>query len=165
MQGEAATIAALLAVDPVGLGGVALRAPACAERDAWLALLRDLLRELNRDPSFDVTLVPVAVYWGRAPQREGASWLRLALAEDWTLGSRLRRFLTVLFNGRSTLVEFGQGVSLRALLGSDAAGNRAARRITRQLNIQFDAARAAHERHIGAPAAAVFAAASKGRCG
>jgi magnesium chelatase subunit D len=43
MQGEAATIAALLAVDPVGLGGVALRAPACAERDAWLALLRDLL--------------------------------------------------------------------------------------------------------------------------
>jgi glycerol-3-phosphate O-acyltransferase len=107
-------------------------------------LLRDLLRELNRDPSFDVTLVPVAVYWGRAPQREGASWLRLALAEDWTLGSRLRRFLTVLFNGRSTLVEFGQGVSLRALLGSDAAGNRAARRITRQLNIQFDAARAAY---------------------
>ena len=43
MQGEAATIAALLAVDPVGLGGVALRAPACAERDAWLALLGDLL--------------------------------------------------------------------------------------------------------------------------
>ena len=43
MQGESATIAALLAVDPVGLGGVALRAPACAERDAWLALLRDLL--------------------------------------------------------------------------------------------------------------------------
>ncbi|MCX7225109.1 MAG: magnesium chelatase subunit D [Burkholderiales bacterium] len=43
MQGEAATIAALLAVDPAGLGGVALRAPACAERDAWLALLRDLL--------------------------------------------------------------------------------------------------------------------------
>ena len=32
-----------MAVDPVGLGGVALRAPACAERDAWLALLRDLL--------------------------------------------------------------------------------------------------------------------------
>ena len=43
MQGEAATIAALLAVDPAGLGGVALRAPACADRDAWLALLRDLL--------------------------------------------------------------------------------------------------------------------------
>jgi magnesium chelatase subunit D len=36
-------LAALLAVDPVGLGGVALRAPACAERDVWLALLRDLL--------------------------------------------------------------------------------------------------------------------------
>ncbi|NBT92994.1 MAG: hypothetical protein EBT37_10515 [Betaproteobacteria bacterium] len=43
MQGDAATIAALFAVDPAGLGGVALRAPACAERDAWLALLRTLL--------------------------------------------------------------------------------------------------------------------------
>jgi magnesium chelatase subunit D len=43
MQGDAATIAALFAVDPAGLGGVALRAPACAARDDWLALLRTLL--------------------------------------------------------------------------------------------------------------------------
>ena len=43
MQGDAATIAALFAVDPAGLGGVALRAPACAARDDWLALLRALL--------------------------------------------------------------------------------------------------------------------------
>jgi magnesium chelatase subunit D len=43
MQGDAATIAALFAVDPVGLGGVALRAPAGSLRDDWLALLRALL--------------------------------------------------------------------------------------------------------------------------
>lgn len=36
-------IAALFAVDPVGLGGVALRAPACSARDDWLAMLRQLL--------------------------------------------------------------------------------------------------------------------------
>jgi glycerol-3-phosphate O-acyltransferase len=107
-------------------------------------LLRELLRELKRDPAFDVTLVPVAVYWGRAPQREGTSWWRVALSEDWAFGSRLRRFLTVLLNGRGTLVEFGSGVSLRTLLGEDAAGNRAARRISRQLTAQFDAARAAY---------------------
>ena len=43
MKGDAATIAALFAVDPVGLGGVALRAPAGSLRDDWLALLRTLL--------------------------------------------------------------------------------------------------------------------------
>lgn len=107
-------------------------------------LLRDLLRELRRVPAFDVTLVPVAVYWGRAPQREGSSWLRLVLAEDWALASRLRRLLTVLFNGRNTLVQFGQGVSLRTLLGADTADNLASRRIARQLNAQLAAARAAH---------------------
>ena len=36
-------VAALFAVDPSGLGGVALRAPAGAERDEWLALLKQLL--------------------------------------------------------------------------------------------------------------------------
>ena len=36
-------VAALFAVDPCGLGGVALRASAGAQRDEWLALLRQLL--------------------------------------------------------------------------------------------------------------------------
>ncbi len=40
---DAALVAALLAVDPAGLGGVALRAPAGPLRDAWLALLRQCL--------------------------------------------------------------------------------------------------------------------------
>ncbi len=40
---DAATVAALFAVDPAGLGGVALRASAGPERDAWLGLLRRLL--------------------------------------------------------------------------------------------------------------------------
>jgi magnesium chelatase subunit D len=43
MHGDAATIAALFAVDPAGLGGVVLRGLACSARDEWLALLRDLL--------------------------------------------------------------------------------------------------------------------------
>jgi magnesium chelatase subunit D len=38
--------AALVAVDPVGLGGAALRAPAGPLRDAWLALLRRLLPDV-----------------------------------------------------------------------------------------------------------------------
>lgn len=40
---DAALAAALLAVDPAGLGGIHLQGPAGPERDAWLALLRRLL--------------------------------------------------------------------------------------------------------------------------
>src|SRR6478609_8970835 len=60
--------------------------------------LKDLLAGLSRAPSFDITLVPVAVYWGRAPQREHLSWFRLLLSEDWALASKLRRALSVVFN-------------------------------------------------------------------
>ena len=43
MSIDAPLIAALFAVDPAGLGGVAVRAPAGGERDAWLGLLHALL--------------------------------------------------------------------------------------------------------------------------
>ena len=45
LDGDAIAAAALLAVDPVGIGGVALRAGAGAPRDAWLSLLRSLMPE------------------------------------------------------------------------------------------------------------------------
>lgn len=43
LSAETSLVAALLALDGAGLGGVALRAPACALRSDWLALLRGLL--------------------------------------------------------------------------------------------------------------------------
>lgn len=43
MAPDAALCAALLAIDPVGVGGAALRAPAGPLRDDWLVLLRRLL--------------------------------------------------------------------------------------------------------------------------
>lgn len=43
--GDALTVAALLAIDPAGLGGVVVRAAPGPVRDAWLAALRRLLPE------------------------------------------------------------------------------------------------------------------------
>ena len=105
--------------------------------------LQQLIAQVLADPAFDVQLVTVAIYWGRAPQKQN-SWLRLVLSEDWAVASSLRRALTLLFNGRDTLVQFGSGQSLRALLAGDAPGKLAARRITRLLQAQFVQARAAH---------------------
>jgi glycerol-3-phosphate O-acyltransferase len=98
---------------------------------------------LRRDPAFDVMLVPVAVYWGRAPQREQVSWFRLLLSEDWAISSGFRRALAVIFNGRNTVVEFGTPVSMRSLL-TDAAAANPARRIMRSMTAQLAASRAAY---------------------
>ena len=105
--------------------------------------LKDLLAGLSQSPAFDVTLVPVAVYWGRAPQREHLSWFRLLLSEDWALASKLRRGLSVMFNGRNTMVEFGAPVSMRSLLAPGGA-DQAARRVLRHVDAQLAASRTAY---------------------
>jgi glycerol-3-phosphate O-acyltransferase len=105
-------------------------------------LLLALIDALRRDPELDVSLVPAAVYWGRAPSKE-RSLIRLLLAEDWVIGSRVRRFFTVLFNGRNTTVQLGEALSLRSLLEDDADTALTGRRITRQLRTQFSRLRTA----------------------
>ena len=90
-----------------------------------------LIEALRGDAVRDVLLVPTAVYWGRAPQKEG-SWLRLLFAENWALTSRARKFVAVLINGRNVMVEFGEPISLRSLLDAAPATDQA-RRMTRVL--------------------------------
>ena len=132
MQGDAATIAALFAVDPVGLGGVALRSPACDNRDQWLALLKSLLptqTPLRRVPLNinDTALLggldlgaslqagkPIALK-GLLSQADGGV-LVLAMAERMSLSSAAR-FGSVLDTGMVALQRDGLGTSAKASLG------------------------------------------------
>ncbi len=104
--------------------------------------LRALLDVAARDADSSLCFVPVSVYWGRAPRREG-SFVKLVFAEDWVLTSRLRRVMNLLFNGRNALVQFGAPISVRTLAGSDPRGA-SPRAAVRTLQAQFAAARAAH---------------------
>ena len=89
---------------------------------------------------FDVDLVPVAVFWGRAPGKE-ASWFRLMFSESWALVGPFRRFLSTLVNGRRTLVRFSDPAALGDLL--DGLGpHRGSRRLTRLIRLEFRNARA-----------------------
>jgi len=132
MQGDAATIAALFAVDPVGLGGVALRSPACDNRDQWLALLKSLLptqTPLRRAPLNinDTALLggldlgaslqagkPIALK-GLLSQADGGV-LVLAMAERMSLSSAAR-FGSVLDTGMVALQRDGLDTSAKASLG------------------------------------------------
>src|ERR1700761_948722 len=94
--------------------------------------LQQMIAALAANPELDVELVPVAMYWGRAPQKE-RSWFRLLLVEDWAITSTARKIMQVLFNGRNTLVEFDEPISLRALMGDEAGAAVRGRRVTRAL--------------------------------
>jgi magnesium chelatase subunit D len=132
MQGDAATIAALFAVDPVGLGGVALRSPSCDNRDQWLALLKNLLppqTPLRRVPlnindtallgglDLGATLQagkPIALQ-GLLSQADGGV-LVLAMAERMSLSSAAR-FGSVLDTGMVALQRDGLDTAVKASLG------------------------------------------------
>ncbi|HZE44499.1 MAG TPA: glycerol-3-phosphate 1-O-acyltransferase PlsB, partial [Steroidobacteraceae bacterium] len=92
-------------------------------------------------PQFDVDLVPVAIFWGRAPHKE-VSWWRLLFSEDWILVGRFRKFLSVIFNGRNSLVYFGEPIRLRDVMEEGLTEQRSVRRVLRSLRMVLRAQRA-----------------------
>ncbi|UYG08435.1 glycerol-3-phosphate 1-O-acyltransferase PlsB [Halomonas sp. M4R1S46] len=62
----------------------------------------------------DIQLVPVSVFWGRAPGKRFGLWHLLA-ADSWRLTGRLRRLLSVAVNGRDVEVYFGAPLRLSEL--------------------------------------------------
>ena len=104
--------------------------------------LRQMVEALRADPELDIDLVPVAVYWSRAPEKE-RSWFRLLFVEDWALTSRARRLMQVLFNGRDVIIEFDDPIALRSLLGEQIGVAVRGRRVARALRALYAKHRAA----------------------
>ncbi len=92
-------------------------------------------------PQFDVDLLPVAIFWGRAPHKEASLW-RLLFTENWVLVGRFRKLLNVLVNGRNTLVHFGEPVRLRDALQDGMSEQRSVRWLLRNLRSTLRAQRA-----------------------
>jgi glycerol-3-phosphate O-acyltransferase len=103
--------------------------------------LAQLIAAAAAQPDFDIDLVPVVIFWGRAPHKE-ESWWRELIAEDWVLVGRFRRFLNVMFNGRNTLVYFGEPLSLREFVQDSISEPRSVRRALRTLRSELRAQRA-----------------------
>ncbi|HET7203712.1 MAG TPA: glycerol-3-phosphate 1-O-acyltransferase PlsB [Steroidobacteraceae bacterium] len=104
--------------------------------------LRALTTAAVDDIEFDADIVPVSLFWGRTPDRE-RSWFRLLLAEDWDIGGRFRKLLSLAFNGRNLLVLLGEPMALQPSLAETRGMTRGPRRLWRQLRVQFRNQRAA----------------------
>ncbi|MCK7491599.1 MAG: hypothetical protein MZW92_07830 [Comamonadaceae bacterium] len=89
----------------------------CAHADARLR---------RRTSRFDADIVPVSLFWGRAPGRE-RSWFRLLVAEGWDIGGRFRKVLSLLVNGRNLLLLFGEAHAAAARARRRRAACRAVR--------------------------------------
>ena len=103
--------------------------------------LLQLIGAASADPAVDIDLVPVAIFWGRAPHKEASFW-RLLFAEDWALVGRFRKFLSVLVNGRNILVDFGEPIRLRDALQDGMSEPRSVRWMMRTLRSSLRAQRA-----------------------
>ena len=102
--------------------------------------LEQLLATAAAHDDFDVDLVPVAIFWGRAPQKELSLW-RLLFADDWALVGRFKKMLHVMFNGRNALVYFGEPIALREVMQEGLDTPRTVRRILRSLRAGLRAQR------------------------
>ncbi len=97
----------------------------------------------QNDPSLEVQIVPVSVFWGRSPKNQD-SILKALFSDAWVAPGFFKQTLRILINGRQTLLKFGQPISLRAEV--DAAANQQAetgqesqaqRRIARLLRAEY----------------------------
>ncbi|HEX7374442.1 MAG TPA: 1-acyl-sn-glycerol-3-phosphate acyltransferase, partial [Steroidobacteraceae bacterium] len=133
-------------LQPLGSGTLLRRSVFFLERRVGFFGLRtdrrmpDALRILSgaaaSDPAFEADIVPVSLFWGRAPGRERA-WFRMMIAEGWDIGGRFRKFLSLLINGSNLVVLFGEGLPLQPSLAETRGLARGPRRVWRQLRTQF----------------------------
>jgi glycerol-3-phosphate O-acyltransferase len=88
------------------------------------------------DTSLPGAIVPVGIYWGRAPNREG-SLLRALLSENWAVTSRLKRLVNLFLSRKDIVVHFGPALPLAELASGDGDGLRVLRRAARLLRVRL----------------------------
>jgi glycerol-3-phosphate O-acyltransferase len=84
----------------------------------------------------ELLLIPVAIYWGRAPAKE---WplLKVLFSENWDVAGRTRKFFTTLFLGRDTLMRFSEPATLSSIIQADLDPEVAYRKVSRMLRVHL----------------------------
>src|SRR5690606_969367 len=89
------------------------------------------------DPALGGQLVPVSIFVGRSPDK-ASGWFSVLFSENWAIVGRSRRLLSILLNGRDTLVQFAAPVDMRGLLAEDLTPERTVRKLSRLLRTHFN---------------------------
>ena len=81
-------------------------------------------------------LVPVVVFWGRAPSREWSFW-RNTVSENWATTGRFKRLLNVLLNRGDIAVQLGSPLPIAEAAGDDLDPTLRGRRAARLLRVRL----------------------------
>ncbi|HRG16784.1 MAG TPA: glycerol-3-phosphate 1-O-acyltransferase, partial [Pseudomonadota bacterium] len=119
--------------------GLMFRRPRQKTHSAGLA---QVVRAVQASDSLDIQVVPVSIFVGRAPQRE-SGWFRVLFSENWAVVGRFRRLMSLLLNGRDTIVHFSPAVSLRDVVSEGLDTERTVRKASRVMRAHFRRLRAA----------------------
>jgi glycerol-3-phosphate O-acyltransferase len=84
----------------------------------------------------DILIVPVSIFWGRGPRKSDGFWSSL-FTDEGVKSNLLSRALSILFNGRTTLLRFGDPVSLKQLNAGKPSVPYTTRKLTRVLRVHF----------------------------
>ncbi len=99
-----------------------------------------LLRRVDVEASFDVQIIPVAVFWGRDPGRGEPSVFKLFFPDD-DRASFFQKLFIVLAQGKSLVVNYSKPIMLREQLGSSQSIEQTARKLTRVVRVHFQSLR------------------------
>ncbi|MGI9219668.1 MAG: glycerol-3-phosphate 1-O-acyltransferase PlsB [Woeseiaceae bacterium] len=90
----------------------------------------------------ELLLIPVAIYWGRSPDKE-SSFFKLMLSENWDVVGRTRKFFATLLHGRNTLLRYSNALPLTSISNEGLDPSIAFRKLSRILRVHFRQRRAA----------------------
>lgn len=103
--------------------------------DEFFDEFQQLLRLHKDDNDLDIQLMPVTLFWGRAPGKEGQTPL-LSLANS-SSPSRFRKTFIVGLNRKDNLVRFNRPVSLRFMADQHGTDKKLAQKLIRVAKIHF----------------------------
>ena len=104
--------------------------------------LQRMVKQVCEKNVEDIHLVPVTVLIGRAPDKE-TGLAKIFFTESWEIGGRFWRLLNTLINGRHTMVQFNDPLSLEELAAEGLGPERSLRKVYRVLRVHFQRVRAA----------------------
>ncbi len=90
----------------------------------------------------ELLLIPVAIYWGRSPDKE-RSLFKLFFSENWEVAGRVRKFFATILTGRDTLLRYSEALPIRSVVTADAEPSVLFRKVSRILRVHFRQRRAA----------------------
>ncbi len=98
--------------------------------------LGKLVDHVHDHADADVQLLPVSMFWGRAPEKESSLW-KIMFSSNWSPPGLIKKFFIILTQGRQLHILFGQPLALRDLMHEEGERDLTRRKAQRILRVHF----------------------------